>query len=57
MKKLLVAAVAFAVFTLNGLDPLQLVGVIAFSAGIFAERFRAGREQITSSFIQRASAA
>jgi hypothetical protein len=46
MKKLLVAAVAIAVFTLNGLDPLQLVGVIAFSAGIFAERLRAGREVI-----------
>jgi hypothetical protein len=43
MKKLLVAAVALAVFTLNGLDPLPLVGVIAFSGGVFAGRFRGGQ--------------
>jgi hypothetical protein len=40
---LLVAAVALAVFTLNGLDPLPLVGVIAFSGGVFAGRFRGGQ--------------
>jgi hypothetical protein len=43
MKKLLLAAVSFAVFTLNGLDRVQLVAVIAFfSAGVFAGRFRSG---------------
>src|SRR5438309_1780089 len=37
MKKLLLAAVSFAVFTLNGLDRVQLVAVTAFfSAGVFA---------------------
>jgi hypothetical protein len=36
MKKLIVAAVALAAFTLNGLDPLLLLGVIAFSGGVFA---------------------
>jgi hypothetical protein len=45
MKKLLLAAVSFAVFTLNGLDRVQLVGVIAFSAGVFAGRFRSGENQ------------
>ena len=43
MKKLLLAAVSFAVFTLNGLDRVQLVAVTAFfSAGVFAGRFRSG---------------
>ncbi len=45
MKKLLVAAIAFVVFTLNGLDPLQLVGVIAFSAGVFAVASERGENQ------------
>jgi hypothetical protein len=39
MKKLLLAAVSFAVFTLNGLDRVQLAAVIAFSAGVFAGRW------------------
>jgi hypothetical protein len=43
MKKLLVAAVALTVFTLNGLDPLLLVGVIAFSGGVFAGRLGRGQ--------------
>jgi hypothetical protein len=33
------------VFTLNGLDRVQLVAVIAFSAGVFAGRFRSGENQ------------
>jgi hypothetical protein len=45
MKKLLLAAVSFAVFTLNGLDRVQLVAVIAFSVGVFAGRFRWGENQ------------
>jgi hypothetical protein len=42
MKKLLLAAVAIAVFTLHGLDQVQLVAVIAFSAGVYATRFLPG---------------
>jgi hypothetical protein len=45
MKKLLLAAVSFAVFTLNGLDRVQLAAVIAFSAGVFAGRWRSGDNQ------------
>ena len=44
-KKLLLAAVSFAVFTLNGLDRVQLAAVIAFSAGVFAGRWRSGDNQ------------
>jgi hypothetical protein len=47
MKKLLVAAVALAVFTLNGLDPL-LVGLIAFSGGVFASLPGRAKNQRTS---------
>ncbi len=45
MKKRLLAAVSLAVFTLNGLDRVQLVGIIAFSAGVFAGRFWSGENQ------------
>jgi O-acetyl-ADP-ribose deacetylase (regulator of RNase III) len=40
VKKLLLAAVSVTVFTLNGVNQVQLVAVIAFSAGVFAGRFR-----------------
>jgi len=33
------------VFTLNGLDRVQLTAVIAFSVGVFAARFRSGENQ------------
>jgi hypothetical protein len=39
VKKLLLAAVCVAVFTFNGVNQVQLVAVIAFSAGVFAGRF------------------
>jgi hypothetical protein len=45
MKKLLLAAVSFAVFTLHGLDQVQLVAVIAFSAGVYAPRFLTGEKR------------
>jgi hypothetical protein len=48
MKKLIVAAVALAAFTLNGLDPLLLLGVIAFSGGVFAVASGPGKNQRTS---------
>jgi hypothetical protein len=48
MKKLIVAAVALAAFTLNGLDPLLLVGMIAFSGGVFAVASGPGKNQRTS---------
>jgi hypothetical protein len=44
VKKLLLAAVSVAVFTVN---QVQLVAVIAFSAGIFAGRFRSGENRKT----------
>ena len=47
MKKLLLAAVSVTVFTLNGVNQVQLVAVIAFSAGIFAGRFRSGENRKT----------
>ncbi len=54
MKKLLLAAISFVVFTLNGLDRVQLAAVIAFSAGVFAGRFRSGeKEEPLSSVIVR----
>jgi hypothetical protein len=40
LKKLLLAAAAFAVFTLNGVDAVQLVAAIAFLAGVFCARFQ-----------------
>lgn len=48
MKKLLLAAVSVAVFTFNGVNQVQLVAVIAFSAGVFAGRFRSGENRKTS---------
>jgi hypothetical protein len=39
LKKLLLAAASIGVFTLNGVSPIQLVAVIAFSAGVCAARF------------------
>jgi len=50
MKKLLLAAVSIAVFTLHGLDQVQLVAVIAFLAGVYAPRFPDRRESRTSFF-------
>jgi hypothetical protein len=45
MKKLLLAALLIALFTLNGVDQVQLVAVIAFSAGVYITRFLAGENQ------------
>ena len=45
LKKLLVAAAAIGVFTLNGVSPIQLVAVIAFSAFVYSTRFLLGPEQ------------
>jgi len=45
MKKLLLAAISLGVFTLNGLDRVQLTAVIAFSVGVFVARFRSGENQ------------
>jgi hypothetical protein len=45
MKKLLLAAVLIALFTLNGVDQVQLVAVIAFSAGVYVTRFLANESQ------------
>jgi hypothetical protein len=47
VKKLLLAAVSVAVFTFNGVNQVQLVAVIAFSAGVFAGRFRSGENRKT----------
>jgi len=41
LKKLLFTVASIGVFTLNGVSPIQLVAVIAFSAGVYATRFRA----------------
>jgi hypothetical protein len=49
MKKLLLAAVSCAVFTLHGLDQDQLVAVIAFSAGVYAPRFLTGEKRFSPS--------
>jgi uncharacterized membrane protein YjjP (DUF1212 family) len=46
VKKLLLAAVCVAVF-FNGVNQVQLVAVIAFSAGVFAGRFRSGENRKT----------
>jgi hypothetical protein len=45
MKKLLLATVLIALFTLNGVDQVQLVAVIAFSAGVYVTRFLAGENR------------
>jgi hypothetical protein len=45
MKKLLLAAVLIGLFTLNGVDQIQLVAVIAFSAGVYATRLLAGESR------------
>jgi hypothetical protein len=37
--KLLLAAALIGVFTLNGVSPIQLVALIAFSAGVYSARF------------------
>jgi len=47
VKKLLLAAVSVTVFPLNGVNQVQLVAVIAFSAGVFAGRFRSGENRKT----------
>jgi hypothetical protein len=39
LKKLLLTVASIGVFTLNGVGPIQLVAVIAFSAGVCAARF------------------
>jgi hypothetical protein len=39
LKKLLLTVASIGVFTLNGVSPIQLVAVIAFSAGVYATRF------------------
>jgi hypothetical protein len=39
LKKLLLAVASIGAFTLNGVSPIQLVAVIAFSAGVYAARF------------------
>jgi hypothetical protein len=38
LKKLLLAVASIGVFTLNGVSPIQLVAMIAFSAGVYAGR-------------------
>jgi len=38
MKKLLLIVASIGVFTLDGVSPVQLVAVIAFSAGVYAAR-------------------
>ena len=40
LKKLLFTVASIDVFTLNGVSPIQLVAIIAFSAGVYAARFR-----------------
>jgi hypothetical protein len=47
VKKLLLAAVCVAVFTFSGVNQVQLAAVIAFSAGVFAGRFRSGENRKT----------
>jgi hypothetical protein len=37
--KLLLAAALIGLFTLNGVSPIQLAAVIAFSAGVYTARF------------------
>jgi hypothetical protein len=48
MKKLLLAALAITVFTFNGADPVQVVAVIAFTAGVYAARLSEKRERAAS---------
>jgi hypothetical protein len=36
--KLLLAAALIGLFTLNGVSPIQLVAIIAFSAGVYTAR-------------------
>ncbi|MGB8629956.1 MAG: hypothetical protein WCD69_11265 [Xanthobacteraceae bacterium] len=50
MKKLLLAAVLIALFTLNGVDQVQLVPMIAFSAVVYVTRFLAGGNRQHLSF-------
>jgi hypothetical protein len=45
MKKLLLAVALIALFTLNGVDQVQLVAVIAFSAGVYVTRFLANENR------------
>ena len=47
MKKLLLAAALIGVFTLNGVSSIQLVAVIAFSAGVYSARFLPGTSNRT----------
>jgi len=47
LTKLLVAAASIGVFTLNGVSPIQLVAVIAFSAGVYSARFLPGTSKRT----------
>ena len=47
LKKLFVAAASICVFTLNGVSPVQLVAVIAFSAGVYSARFLPGTSKRT----------
>jgi len=47
LKKLFVAAASICVFTLNGVSPIQLVAVIAFSAGVYSARFLPGTSKRT----------
>ena len=39
LKKLLLTVASIGVFTLNGVSPILLVAVIAFSAGVYAAQF------------------
>jgi hypothetical protein len=48
MKKLLLAALAIIVFTFNGADPVQVVAVIAFTAGVYAARLSDSRKRAAS---------
>ncbi len=45
--KLFLAAALIGLFTLNGVSSIQLVAVIAFSAGIYAARFLPGTSNRT----------
>jgi hypothetical protein len=47
VRKLFLTAVSVGVFTFDGVNQLQLMAVIAFSAGFFAGRFRWGENRKT----------
>jgi hypothetical protein len=48
LKRLLLIAVLIGAFTLQGVDAIQLVAAIAFSAGVFSARLFDQRPQSSS---------